>query len=241
MIAKGLVPTKLITLAKECTRCRVCFENDSTLLPGIVDLAQPPFVPNGYWISKPRVVIVGQNPGAGANRVDGADEEMRRHLKELREGDDTAWERYTAHCAADVSHWGQYPRYLKSIGVEPNEAVLANIAMCALLRDDQVTDQLFGTCADRYLQRWIDVLAADLIVLMGGRARSFRALVEAAAPRARVLGSMHYAVGGSHRARLDAELVKIKFVIADLRTSNAQLPHLAMADDAGGEGGEGER
>lgn len=207
----------VVELARESTQCRVCFERSPLLRPALVDLAQPPFVPPSYWDAKPRVLIIGQNPGAGANRNDGADDEMRRLLIDLRDGRDSAWDDYTAHCALDVPNWGQFLVYLRSLDLSPAHTTLGNVAMCAVQTDDQIDDILFHHCSARFLSRWVSALAPDVVILMGKRSREAKALVSTAAPQAKILESMHYAVGGSHRARLNKQLADIAIELRALR------------------------
>lgn len=208
------VPAELVTLVRDSTQCRVCFERSAQLRPALVDLAQPPFVPPGYWETQPRVLIIGQNPGAGASRTDGADDEMRRLLISLRDGRDSAWDDYTEHCVKDVRKWGQYLIYLRALDLDSLGTALGNVAMCAVETDDQVTDAIFTECSSRFLLRWVSTLAPDLVILMGKRAQAVRNIIAAAVPREAIRESMHYAVGGSHRARLNAQLAEIA---ADIR------------------------
>jgi hypothetical protein len=93
--------------------------------------------------------------------------------------------------------------------------------MCALERDDQVpkADILFRECGRRFLGRWIHALDPALVILMGGRAKQYHAAVLAAAPESQIQESMHYAVGGSHRAQLGRETSSIAATIARIRAA----------------------
>jgi len=139
---------------------------------------------------------------------------MRRLLIALRDGRDSAWDDYTAHCVEDVRKWGQYLMYLRALDLNPLSTALGNVAMCAVETDDQVTDAIFTECSSRFLLRWVKTLVPDLVILMGQKAHVVRNIVAAAVPQESIRESMHYAVGGSHRARLNAQLAEIA---ADIR------------------------
>lgn len=217
---------EVVRLGIETTQCTHCFDEDPSLKHATVRLPQPTVVPPGYWSAKPRVLVIGQNPGADANRKDSGNRRMNDILMRVRCGEERAWSEYTEHNLDDFSKWGRglFKRYLDALGCEISSVALGNAGLCALKSDDDVTSAMTRGCFARHGPRWIRALNPDFVILMGAHARACRTLVEDSIPRANVLETFHYAVQGSHRKQLEMDVEAARRTISGEESRSVRRP-----------------
>ena len=180
-----------IALARSVIACNACFDSSALTRAGIA-LPQPFAVGRRYRAGG--TALVGINPGAS---MDGGYKESRRvALQRFAAGEVAALETYWDALASDSSNFWN-PKYLarvRSLGLEIEELLVGNIALCATLGNKYPKEMLRG-CWSRHTEQFLRHLAPGKLILMGstGVMDEFAYSAQRVVPQLRVARIAHYA------------------------------------------------
>ena len=187
-------------LCRSATSCDACFRQ-GTLPPALINVPQPRWVGAGYWSSDAKTLIVLLNPGSGNGYAKSQNARYLELLRSFRDGSIGLQTLFDAQ-RIDIPSWGRgrFIAFLEGLRLDLDQIALANIAWCAT-DNNTYPKEMLSRCFSSFTSDLIEVLDPDLVLLSGGGTHRFRAQLEAVAPRARVLSTLHYA----HRKGRTAE------------------------------------
>ena len=200
-MATPAAPTRasVYELAHAVLQCSRCF-SDGCRRHAVVDVPQPYYVPDGYYRSRPRILLICRNPGTGAARKDGADRRCREILRDIRSGIDR-WNNYLRWNQEDVVNWGAYKKMLDALGLEMTTVSLGNIAMCAVQDSEDFHQEMAVTCGFNHLRRSLETLAPSVVILVGGTAAAWHRSIRTVLPKAMIESVRHYAAHGTWESK----------------------------------------
>lgn len=207
-------------LCHEAVHCRICFEPGSKRRSpptADIEMAQPRWVGPRYFDTKPRVLVLLENPASG----EGYDPELiecsRAAILRFRDGATNL--RALLSVQSESMHlWGRPPgRFCSFYGVKlslaRDETAFANAAWCAV-GGNKPPKWMLRQCFGRYTANLLQHLKPDVVVLSGSRVHFLKESIEAAGVPA--ICAPHYAHRMSEaweRERLDhvnRELSKLR-------------------------------
>ena len=161
-----LIPKMIDGLCRSAVSCNDCFDAELSIARTLVDLAQPRWIGPRYRFSKPRVLVVLTNPGAGNARDGSANMVFRDRLLAYRQGE-TDLQPVFQHQRSDMPSWGDlFPFYIDGFGLDIDETAFINIAWCAsvsrsLPRKNAYPTQMLKRCFERFTSPVVQALARN--------------------------------------------------------------------------------
>jgi uracil-DNA glycosylase len=211
----GPIPDAVDTLFKSAVACNDCF-SDIRLKRSQIDLAQPRWIGARYWSSRPRVVIVLENPGAGNHRDGRADKEFKQRIVAYRDGK-TDIQPVFDHQRRDMEHWGDlHSFYMQGFGLEFNEIAFVNVAWCGE-DSNKPSRAMLNHCFDRFSGTLLRLLNPHVFILGGRSAQRFESRLRSMFPRAEITSVLHYAHRRMHAGRRPAQIKQVREVISRAR------------------------
>ena len=202
---------------RKAAHCRMCFEGDPKVNTGIIDVAQPRWVGERYWVAKPRALFILLNPGSGESDGVEYNREARRLMHEYRDDRATLVE-VLNHQRVHMTDWGRgrfLDFYTTQLELDLAKIAFVNLALCSSASDEH-PHWMLRRCLNEHTLAIISSLRPDLAVLSGSDTHKFQSAIRARCPTARVETMLHYA---NRRVAVvqAADHQRIRDVIADLR------------------------
>ncbi|MEM7680636.1 MAG: hypothetical protein AAF288_01635 [Planctomycetota bacterium] len=123
-----------------------------------------PYVGKRYGDAAPRVLVMMLNPGGKP----AAHKPQRSRLGADFRDAGISYPQYVEGLARLVPQWGfgAVVRWLKMIGLRPDEVCWLNVALCGVAGDDYFPE-LFATCFEKHTRRMIRAITPDVVLLCG--------------------------------------------------------------------------
>ena len=210
--------SKFEALAREAVHCRVCFEMGEVEPPRTdIDVAQPRWVGDDYWLAQPKVAIVMLNPGSGKSRTDKANKTGYDLIRAFRDCQGSLKD-VLYHQAQDMPKWGKPPGrfasfYIDGLGLNLNSIAFVNVAWCAT-RGNCYPSTMLERCYERHTERLLEILNPDVVLLSGSDTHRFADRVKHLLPQVKVVPMFHYANRKSNDAN-ERELIRVRCIIME--------------------------
>jgi len=201
------------TRYKAAMGCSSCFGSTGALLRASVDLPQPRWVGPRYESSRPRVLVVLINPGAGNGRQTPENVDLKRLLHRYKTSEASLDEVFTFQ-KGHMRAWGRggkfLPFYTTTLNLQLDELSFLNIALCATANDKYPARMLIN-CFHSHTAEIAKVLQPDVVLLSGSATHAFARHFSRVLPRAEVICMMHYAnrEGGEAENREHARVLQV--------------------------------
>lgn len=197
MSAEVALPDELTQLYRAAVRCRVCVDRGWIQRP-VIDSGQPRSVGPRYFASPRKVLIALINPGVGKDRTDASHQGFPALLSAFA-GGEIGLEAVNQWLLADLPNWGtprgRFTQYLAAIGLDPKDIAILNIALCANDGNNQPRE-MFAECFPRHTTRILQLLAPDVVLLMGSRVWGFGPQIASVLENAAIVPTFHFAQRG---------------------------------------------
>lgn len=180
-----------VALARSVLGCSACFESLPVERAGI-GMPQPFSVGKHY--RQGGIAFFGINPGAGSS---GAYKEARfQALSKFANGDDGSLSCYWEALAEDAEKlWNKkYLARIRSLGLQLDQLLVGNLAMCATL-GNKYPKAMLRNCWSRHAERMLKHFSPGTLILMGaeGTVGEFLRKAQAALPSVHAVRIAHYA------------------------------------------------
>jgi hypothetical protein len=180
-------------LCREAMWCDHCFEGGKLARTGSVTVPQPRPVPDGYWTSSPKTVLVLPNPNSGAAAPDVAGNDVFDVLLHAyRDGGPYCPVAKHIYQGLKEGNWfrGTFKElYIKGLGLNLDTLALANIAWCATRKEDE--KHLWEACFERHTGPLLHELNPDVVLLGGDDAYRRRGEAWAQCPNTLIAKVLH--------------------------------------------------
>jgi len=218
-----IVPQAIDDLCRSAASCNVCFESGLPIVRTRVDLAQPRWIGPGYWTSRPRVLIVLTNPGAGNARAATADLTFRQLLTDYRDGKTDLGPTFK-HQRKDMANWGDLIcYYIDGFGLDLDETAFVNIAWCASISRktppaNAYPSAMLKRCFSEFTQPLAKELNPQLLILGGDKAASFAPQLKSILPDSEAVSVLHYAHRPLDLPKRPHQIEHVREILARLRS-----------------------
>lgn len=186
---------KLEHICSRAVWCRVCFQQ-GLVKPALIELAQPRWVGPRYVESRPRIVAILLNPGAGKGKGELGNDGLAKLLPRYRDGEiglGQVFEFQRNHLRTWGRPAGRFLNYfVVGLGLDLESLAFANLAWCATQKD-QYPDRMLKQCFGRHTGPLLEWLNPDVVLLSGAKVQAFRGMIAAECPMARMIGIPHFA------------------------------------------------
>ena len=152
------------------------------------------------------------NPGEGASRGDGEDENHRVLIDQFRSGL-VPIESIFDHQRGDIKNWGRgrFVSFYESLGLNICDLAIANVAWCGT-KGNRYPASMLNDCFKLHTAPLIKELRPDVVLLGGTRVHPFEESVRLILPYARLVLTPHYA----HRKGGDYQRTKSERIKAEM-------------------------
>jgi uracil-DNA glycosylase len=208
---------QLDSLVRQAVGCRECFERQK-VPSSFITVAQPRWVPPGYFRLPFRVAVLMINPGESRD-TPGARLFLDRMAKYRQGALDLRT--FLGFQRSTMMAWGNPPGrfagiYFSGLGLNLDEVAFANVAWCGTIGNRPCPAAMLNRCFKRHTGPLLRLLQPTVVLASGNPVHQQVERIRAVLPETIIAKMSHYAYLMKPADRL-AELDRVRQILADSR------------------------